>query len=284
MEGFSADWLGLREPFDATARDRALAVSMASTQGPYHVLDLGAGTGANVRYLAPLLGGEQIWTLIDHDAGLLKRVPEILRKWAWEHGWRFHDGGDEIDVRGQDFSIVVRCERHDLSRSMDALPWTRARLVTASALLDLVSPAWFRRLMEQCRASSAVVYFTLTYNGHVAWTPPLADDFRILEALNRHQCTDKGFDTAMGPTAAPWARKMLEAAGYRVEQAPSDWHIGPDGGAIQARLIEDWSRVARTVSPHGEAWIETWRQARLAELTRGRSRLRVGHMDLLAVS
>ena len=82
MGDFSADWLGLREPFDATARDRALAGSMALTQKPCHVLDLGAGTGANVRYLAPLLGGEQIWTLIDHDAGLLERVPEILRKWA----------------------------------------------------------------------------------------------------------------------------------------------------------------------------------------------------------
>ncbi|WP_382325041.1 hypothetical protein ACFJI0_11525 [Hydrogenophaga sp. UC242_53] len=78
---FSADWLQQREPFDTAARDEAarhlqLAArfhAMAPPAGtPWRVIDLGCGTGANQRWLAPRLGGPQQWLVVDHDAALLR--------------------------------------------------------------------------------------------------------------------------------------------------------------------------------------------------------------------
>ena len=283
MGGFDSDWLRLREPFDAAARDdHGLAAGIPTAAGAYRVLDLGAGTGANLRYLAPRLGGEQLWTLVDHDAGLLEIAPDALQRWAQAHRWEFERAGDEIRVSGADFTVAVRRERRDLFRSLDALPWAEAHLVTASALLDLVSEAWFRRLIGHCGLASAALFFALTYDGRVEWTPSLAGDARIVDALNRHQRGDKGFGAALGPMAAPRTRQLLEAAGYWVREARSDWRMRTSDHAIQARLIEDWSQVVKTMSLESPVRIETWRGQRLAALTGGDSRLRVGHIDLLA--
>ena len=62
MSGFAPDWLALREPLDAASRcvrlgGLALAV-LARGRGAaagVEVIDLGAGTGANLRYVAPLI-------------------------------------------------------------------------------------------------------------------------------------------------------------------------------------------------------------------------------------
>jgi SAM-dependent methyltransferase len=57
------------------------------------VLDLGCGTGANLRHLAPLLAAagarEQRWTCIDLDSALLDKLPARSADWAAENGLDF---------------------------------------------------------------------------------------------------------------------------------------------------------------------------------------------------
>ena len=60
---FAAGWLDLREPYDRAARSRALLQSLTAWRqgrGRLQVVDLGAGTGANLRCTATALGGEQV--------------------------------------------------------------------------------------------------------------------------------------------------------------------------------------------------------------------------------
>ena len=63
-------WLALREPADAAAR----AIDLVDELGRHTtwvIHDLGCGTGAMGRWLAPLLPGQQHWVLHDRDADLL---------------------------------------------------------------------------------------------------------------------------------------------------------------------------------------------------------------------
>ncbi len=104
---FDADWLALREPVDH--RSRAAAVVPLLRQawravGWSQVLDLGCGTGSNVRYLAPKLVGPQEWTVLDHDLELLSRVtvPDAVQRVTRVHGelakGRFRDSGGHEHV------------------------------------------------------------------------------------------------------------------------------------------------------------------------------------------
>ena len=68
----SPEWLCLREPADAAARSAELADRLGrhlAAAGRLVIHDLGGGSGAMGRWLAPRLPGPQHWVVHDRDAG-----------------------------------------------------------------------------------------------------------------------------------------------------------------------------------------------------------------------
>jgi len=263
---FSAEWLSLREPADSAARSEGLTRALADAlpgDGPLRVLDLASGTGANARYLSGRLHRDQDWLLTDHDAVLLSAVPGRL-----------------TTADGRTCHITTRCV--DLSTLDDDL-FANRQLVTASALLDLVSEPWIRGAAQHCRRSRAVALFALTYDGRITCDPVDSGDEIIRELVNRHQLTDKGFGPALGPFASGAAEQVFVEAGYAVRRAPSDWKLTPDMGELQRQLIEGWASAARALDGSRHQAIDGWLVRRLSLIDRRASCIIVGHDDLLAV-
>jgi len=287
VSGFSAEWLALREPFDAAARAPALVralrarLMVGSHAAPLSVVDLGCGTGANLRCLAPLIGGTQHWRLVDHDAALLTAALTATRAWAEGCGARVEMRGDELHVRAPQFVCAIVCEQHDLG-NFAALELPEHGLVTATALLDLASAEWLETLASRCAAARAHVLFALTYDGRTECAPPDADDAAVLALFNRHQHGDKGLGAALGSDAARAAEAALRAHGYSVSSASSDWQIGADAHAMQHALLDGWFGAAVEIAPDRRAALAAWHARRRALVAAGRSTLQVGHADLAA--
>ncbi len=287
------DWLALRAPADSAARADQLVASLGGLptgQGGLEVLDLGCGTGANLRHLAPLLAGaghvQQHWTCVDHDRGLLARLPPRTRAWAEAQDLACTEAGGGLDVRAGDWRAEVAWTTLDLAAELQRLPLPARGLVTASALLDLVSEPWLAALLWRCRAAGCALLLALSYDGRCALTPAHACDAQVIALVNRHQRSDKGFGPALGPTAAATAGRRCGALGYLVQAAPSDWHLGPDMTGLQRALLAGWRDAAVQIVT-GDAgaadWIDDWQGVREASIGAGESRLLVGHMDLLAL-
>lgn len=297
MSGFSAGWLAQREPFDRAARAsagsafdwKALATQLrgeGAGEAAITVLDLGCGTGASLRELAPRLGGVQCWRLVDHDAALLTAVPEALMRWARPHGWQVRPCGNGLRVDGDDFQLDIACVQADLATGatgFDAVPFDGAQLVTCAALLDLVSAPWLEALVVRCAGIGAAVCWALSVDGRLAWTDAEADDALVHDAFRAHQRRDKGFGAALGDAAVQVAMPCLATAGYRLQAAESDWVVdGTRGAADRAMLralLDGMAHAAREQCPAHAAPIDAWCARRLAML--GTTRLRVGHIDLL---
>jgi hypothetical protein len=165
----------------------------------------------------------------------------------------------------------------------DAGLFLGAALVTASALLDLVSAEWLAKLVLRCRAADAPVLFALTYDGRIECRPQDQDDEEIRRLVNAHQRRDKGFGPALGPEAAAKAVAMLTAAGYTTKQERSDWELRPDARDLQRELVNGWAIAALEMAPEKQAIIESWRSRRLAHIDAGRSRMLVGHVDVAGI-
>src|SRR5262245_45901018 len=252
-----SNWLALREPIDHAARSESLTRALAEVlpdARPLRILDLGTGTGSNIRYLSSRLPSPQSWYAVDRDSNVLARMPA---------------------------GVTTRCLELG---SLDAPDlFDGIHLVTASALLDLVSGEWIARLAGHCREAGAAALFALTYDGRSSSTPADADDEFVREQFNRHQrASNKGFGLAAGPQAADAAAASFVACGYQVRRERSDWVLSPDMVDLQAALIHGWADATREIVPRESARIDAWLARRLAHVRAGCSRIEVGHQDLIA--
>ena len=275
MGEFSAAWLRLREPVDRRSRNANVAAALRGTlgvRGAIRVVDIGCGTGANLRATAPLLGPEQTWTLVDNDGALLTCASETLAAWA-DTATPVPDG---LSLNKNDMKIVVRFHHADAARDIDHALGGGVDLVTASAFFDLVSPSFIERFVAAVVRRNATLYAVLTYNGALHWLPRRAEDTRISDAFNTHQHGDKGFGPAAGPRAPEILADACEAAGYSIEVGDSPWDVGRDDDALLRELTDG---VAAAVSETGmidPAALSAWH-------AHPRFSVFVGHSDILAL-
>lgn len=259
---FATDWLDLREPADAVARSRGLLDRLAvwrQQRGRLNVVDLGAGTGANLRWAAPVLGGEQDWTLVELDPALIAAGEQRLRSTGLS--WRYR--------------------RLDLAADLERLAAESVDLITASALLDLVSEAWLGRLVALQQQTGAALYLALSYDGRISWQPENPDDVAVTAAINRHQRIDKGFGPALGPQAVATLETLLAGSRGELLLERSDWLLCPPDAALQAALLAGYAEAAATVPGLTGDQLARWLERRRSVLDAGRSHAVVGHQDLL---
>ena len=279
-------WLRLREPVDAAARSEVLTRAIVDTLpagGQACVLDLATGEGSNVRFLADRLRGLQRWLAVDRSPTLLAGLHEQMSAWGVARGSAVSADGEACRVQGADLACDVETRQMDLRTLDDHGIFVGRHLVTASALLDLVSVQWLHALAAHCREEKASALFAITYNGHFSCAPAEAEDSTVRNLMNRHQQTDKGFGgQAAGPDAAACAERCFGEVGYLVQRASSHWTLDPTVPDVQRTLVDGWAEAATAMAPDRAETIADWRARRLAHVDAGRSRLIVGHDDLAA--
>lgn len=268
MSGFSIDWLDLREGADRRARDSDLCARamhwLQTAPAPDReavVVDLGAGTGSTLRALHGAGHRPLLWRLLDHDPALLAEAR------------RRHGGQTGIETFAADLSDI------------GTLPLIGARLVTASALFDLVSAEFLQRLAQALKRPAGQdpigVYSALNYDGLTRWTPSHSLDDVVLEAFNRDQRRDKGFGPALGPEAAGAMREAFSRAGFRVFSASSPWELDGTDERLASALITGIAAAVAGSSGLAASALEDWVRFRQAQVTSGSCT--VGHTDLLAL-
>ena len=249
----SPDWLALREPADAAARSSELVEVLTSSlpEGELVVHDLGCGTGAMARWLAPRLRGPQRWVLHDRDAELLARA------------------GPEHETRRDD---ITRLAPADLGG---------AGLITASALLDMMTAAELGRFVDVCSAVGCPVLVTLSVVGRVELAPAHPLDPVVGEAFDAHQRRDTPAGRLLGPDAARTAVDAFAARGRDVVVRPSPWRLGPGQSALAAAWFTGWLGAATEQRPGLRDLADAYARRRLAEAAGGSLSVTVHHEDFL---
>ena len=251
----SSSWLALREPADAAARAADLVEHLPAADR-WIIHDLGSGTGAMGRWLAPLLPGPQHWDLHDRDADLL-RVAAIP-------------------------AVTVEARRSDITQ-LRADDLAGADLITASALLDLLTGDELAGLVAVCAAAGCPVLLTLSVVGRVELTPPDPLDEHVAVAFDAHQrrVTQRG--RLLGPDAAPAAVEAFGRLGAEVLVRPSPWRLGASEADLASEWFTGWLAAAREQQTDLAAVTEDYARRRLVQAAGGQLAVTVDHTDLLVL-
>jgi SAM-dependent methyltransferase len=264
----SERWLALREPADAAARARDLVevlVQRPPATGRRVIYDLGCGSGAMGRWLAPLLPGRQHWVLHDRDPDLLAAARAELPAPA-------ADGAP----------VTVETKRSDIRR-LHPDDLEGATLITASALLDMLTKDELAGLARLCVATGCPALLTLSVVGCVEVTPDDPLDGRVAAAFNAHQRrgTDRG--RLLGPDAPAAATEEFGWLGAEVLERPSPWRIGASNAELVTEWFADWVDAACEQEPDLATETDAYTRRRLAEVTAGHLAVTVHHADLLVL-
>jgi SAM-dependent methyltransferase len=262
----SSEWLALREPADAAARARDLADQAARylpETGLRVIHDLGCGTGAMSRWLAPLLPGPQHWVMRDRDAHLLEVAAARLSSAAAD--------GAAVTVETR-HSDITRLRPRDLAD---------ASLVTASALLDLMTGEEFGELAAVCAGAGCPLLLTLSVVGRVEMTPGDPLDRAVADAFDAHQrrATDRG--RLLGPDAVAFAVEEFGRRGTKVEVRPSPWRLAAPHAELAEAWFTGWVGAACEQQIELGAEVEVYKRRRLAQARAGQLAVTVDHADML---
>jgi hypothetical protein len=244
----SPEWLVLREPADAAARSTELAERLARhlPAGRLVIHDLGGGSGAMGRWLGPRLPGPQQWVVHDRDRALLELAAA------------------DFETRSSD---ITRLAPHDLAG---------ASLITASALLDMLTADELARMLRACPRCPLLI--ALTVVGHVELSPADPLDARLAAAFNAHQRRGR-----LGPDAVAAAVDQLRATGAEVLVRPSPWRLDATHAELAAEWFGGWVAAACEQEPALAAEAGAYRTRRVAQAAAGELAVTVDHADLLVL-
>jgi hypothetical protein len=267
-ERVSARWLALREPADSAARAAGLVDELRPrlpATGRIVIHDLGCGTGAMGHWLAPLLPGSQHWVLHDRDAALLQVAAES------PPGSAADGSAVTLETRRSDITGLSRGELGE------------AALITASALLDMLTAQELGALADLCTAAGCPALLTLSVAGRVELTPSEQLDGRVAAAFNDHQrrTTERG--ALLGPDAPAVAIEEFGRRGAEVRMRPSPWRLGGSDAELIAVWLEGWLWAACEQQTALSAEADGYKRRRLAEGSEGRLLVTVEHTDLLVL-
>jgi hypothetical protein len=266
------DWLTLREGADASARapelvERVRAHLEADVRhgAPSVVRDLGCGTGSMGRWLAGRLPGPQLWILRDRDPVLLARA-----------------GAGMPSVAADGAPVTARTEEGDLT-GLRAAELAGTSLVTASAVLDLLTAEEVDGLATACVEAGCAALLTLTVVGSVEIAPSDPLDVAFAAAFDAHQRRRTDGRRLLGPDAGAAAADAFAQRGAAVETRPSPWRLGADQAELAEEWLRGWIGAACAQQPDLERHAAAYLRRRLDACAAGELRVVVGHVDVLAL-
>ena len=261
----SPHWLRLREPADARARSAELAGRLSrhvATADHLVVHDLGGGSGAMGRWLAPRLPGPQHWVVHDRDADLLRLA-----------------AADGPGPAADGSAVTVETRRSDITGlAPDHL--AGASVIVASALLDILTADELAGLLDACTGcGQRPMLLALTVAGRVTLNPANPLDARITAAFNAHQRRDG----RLGPDAIAAAAFELRATGAEVLVQPSPWRLDAAHAGLAAEWLDGWVAAACEQEPALAAEAGSYLDRRLEQAAAGELAVSVDHADLLVL-
>jgi hypothetical protein len=258
-------WLAARVAADNAARAVTVStllpelinylIARAGSDATVEIIDLGAGTGANQRWLAPRLPILQHWLHLDHNPVISRSLPLL------------------------DDTVIIDEGVEALCQLLTKASGDR-QLVTCSALLDVLTTEQIEAVCRAVIDNRVPAFFSLTVTGGLRLSPTDPHDQLLLAAFNDHQRRAG----RAGPDATTLTVNLLRAAEFAVTTQETSWRLTAQSGlAFVDQMLAERLAAAVAQDPALAASAAAWLELRRAQLAAGLLRIELDHCDILGI-
>jgi len=258
-------WLAARVAADNAARAVTVStllpelinylIARAGSDATVEIIDLGAGTGANQRWLAPRLPILQHWLHLDHNPVISRSLPLL------------------------DDTVIIDEGVEALGQLLTKASGDR-QLVTCSALLDVLTTEQIEAVCRAVIDNRVPAFFSLTVTGGLRLSPTDPHDQLLLAAFNDHQRRAG----RAGPDATTLTVNLLRAAEFAVTTQETSWRLTAQSGlAFVDQMLAERLAAAVAQDPALAASAAAWLELRRAQLAAGLLRIELDHCDILGI-
>jgi len=183
---------------------------------------------------------------------------------------------------GDGSPVTVETRRSDITRLRPA-DLTGAHLITASALLDLMTRDELAAMIDACAAAGCPVMLTLSVVGSVELLPAEPLDARVAAAFDGHQRRMTIAGRLLGPDAVAAAIEGFHRHGAEVLVRPSPWRLRAAETALATEWFSGWAGAAFEQDGDLAAEAGGYVSRRMAQARAGQLAVDVHHADLLVL-
>lgn len=236
---FDPNWLQERYRFDAAARNQEIAwqcIHQFAFLNHIQIVDLGSGTGANVRHYLEQFPQNQTWFCVEEDDALKTMFWQNMVQLAEADGYAYQLSDNQIKMEKPGHWIEIHFVEGNLMQVDNLVDLLRTDLILANAVFDLFSQKQFEELIQTISHHSLSLLFTLNYEG-MKFFPVEKEDAYYIDQYNAHMQRPQDFGKGMGPDASQLMEQALHASLAEVKKGESNWEIEVEDGKMLHYLL-----------------------------------------------
>lgn len=283
--GFTTDWLEERYRFDSAARSRELTnlfMQHLGSKTTYHLLDLGAGIGSNVKYFSDKIKADQFWYLLEIDQHLIDYGKLSIQKFLAKNNYEVQDDGAQL-VAKKNHTIHVSYIRDSIF-NIKPTQYLAFDGILGNALLDVFTLEQLQQLMDQMKGALAPKLFSIVYQ-NMEWQDEAIDNEFFVEKYHNHMRRRQSEGPALGPDSIHTIKTHISVSQDMLLFQDSHWEVKPTDQALLKHLLRFYEMSIPETSndPGFIARFRKWYAQKTNHLGKELLSAIVFHQDLLWV-
>lgn len=283
---FTAEWLDTRYSFDSKARNQQVEAAFKNYffgRKEIQLMDVGAGTGNNLRYWFRQLESPQKWTNVELNPELLALGFQQAAQLLTTEGYgvkQFENHISGMKRKNGRFHEVrlLALQESFLDFAFEILP-VKPDVVLANAVFDLLSPEMFVAFAEKLIEHRIPLLSTINIAG-LEWSTATFQDKYYSRCYLHHMNRPQAFGMALGAHVTDFAIDFCKKHQVNVEWGRSDWQIAETDTAMLLANLNYMEQAIPEMLPEAEhSAFSEWLSDKRKQVEAQKLRLNVYHYD-----
>ena len=288
QDKFSLSWIKAREQYDLKYRSNLLKEQYKKDRSSFNrIIDLGSGNGSFLRYChcKKIIFKEML--LIDYDSKLLRDF--YASTYSYLNGKDYNilkESPTKYKLKKIDTIKTknIQLMNTDILKSLNII--NNYDLISLSAMSDILPTLFIKKLLDKI-GKNKIIYFSICFDGSIKWASSHKYDKYILTMFNKNQETNKSSGYVVGAKSIELIREYSMKKKYNFQIEDSSWELksyDENSKCFQKMYLDTICKPLKKDDITNKDMLSEWRKVKLKDIVTGKSKIIVGHKDILILT